>query len=126
LRGGWIVSGDKFRQDSGGYWYYEGRGDDLIKAGGIYVSPLEVENCLMQHPAVRECCVIGKRDEAGLEKPFAIIVPSTATQAEALIAFAKERLARYKAPHAIAFRDAPLPRNDRDKIDRKALRAEYA
>lgn len=126
LRGGWIVSGDKFRQDAEGYWYYEGRGDDLIKAGGIYVSPLEVENCLRQHPAVRECCVIGKRDEAGLEKPFAIVVRSAETEADELIAFAKARLARYKAPHAIAFRQAPLPRNDRDKIDRKALRAEYA
>jgi benzoate-CoA ligase family protein len=76
LRGGWIVSGDKFRQDADGYWYYEGRGDDLIKSGGIYVSPLEVENCLMQHPAVKECCVIGRKDEAGLEKPFAIVVPN--------------------------------------------------
>jgi benzoate-CoA ligase len=76
LRGGWIVSGDKFRQDADGYWYYEGRGDDLIKSGGIYVSPLEVENCLMQHEAVKECCVIGKKDEAGLEKPFAIVVPN--------------------------------------------------
>jgi len=126
LRGGWIVSGDKFRQDAEGYWYYEGRGDDLIKAGGIYVSPLEVENCLMQHSAVRECCVIGRRDEAGLEKPFAVVVPSETVAASDLIAFAKARLARYKAPHAIAFRDAPLPRNDRDKVDRKALRAEYS
>ena len=74
LRGGWIVSGDKFRQDADGYWYYEGRGDDLLKSGGIYVSPHEVENCLMQHEAVRECCVIGKKDEHGLEKPLAVIV----------------------------------------------------
>jgi benzoate-CoA ligase family protein len=125
LRGGWVVSGDKFRQDADGYWYYEGRGDDLIKAGGIYVSPLEVENCLMQHRSVRECCVIGKRDGAGLEKPFAIVVPNDEVTADALIAFAKDRLARYKAPHAVVFRDAPLPRNDRDKIDRKTLRAEY-
>src|SRR6185295_7700556 len=74
LRVGWIVSGDKFRQDADGYWYYEGRGDDLLKSGGIYVSPHEVENCLMQHDAVRECCVIGKKDEHGLEKPLAIMV----------------------------------------------------
>jgi benzoate-CoA ligase family protein len=128
LRGGWIVSGDKFRQDQDGYWYYEGRGDDLIKSGGIYVSPLEVENCLMQHPAVRECCVVGRRDSAGLEKPFAIVVLAHAAAAteEALIGFAKERLARYKAPHGVSFRATPLPRNDRDKIDRKRLRGEYA
>lgn len=136
LRGGWIVSGDKFRQDADGYWYYEGRGDDLIKSGGIYVSPLEVENCLMQHPAVKECCVIGKKDEAGLEKPFAIVVrarsvserPDTPedTLTKELIEFCKQKLVRYKAPHGVAFSNEPLPRNDRDKIDRKALRKVYA
>jgi len=131
LRGGWIVSGDKFRQDGDGYWYYEGRGDDLLKSGGIYVSPLEVENCLIQHAAVRECCVVGKKDEHGLEKPLAIIVlkenfkPSPALEAE-LIAFAKSKLVRYKAPHWIAFADTALPRNDRDKVDRKKLKAAHA
>jgi benzoate-CoA ligase family protein len=130
LRGGWIVSGDKFRQDGDGYWYYEGRGDDLLKSGGIYVSPLEVENCLMQHAAIRECCVVGKQDQAGLEKPLAIVVlkeGSTASPAleTELIAFAKNKLARYKAPHWVAFVDTPLPRNDRDKIDRKRLKAEH-
>jgi benzoate-CoA ligase family protein len=128
LRGGWIVSGDKFRQDGDGYWFYEGRGDDLIKSGGIYVSPLEVENCLMQHEAVRECCVVGKRDEAGLEKPLAIVVlkDGAAVSDGALIAFAKARIARYKAPHWITFVSEPLPRNDRDKIDRKRLKAAHA
>jgi benzoate-CoA ligase family protein len=131
LRGGWIVSGDKFRQDADGYWYYEGRGDDLLKSGGIYVSPLEVENCLMQHAAVHECCVVGKKDEAGLEKPLALIVLKTEFDASPvlqseLIGFAKERLARYKAPHWIVFVDTPLPRNDRDKVDRKRLKAAYA
>ena len=129
-RRGWIVSGDKFRQDDEGYWYYEGRGDDLLKSGGIYVSPLEVENCLMQHTAVHECCVVGRKDESGLEKPLAIVVlknefrTSPALEAE-LIAFAKSRLARYKAPHWVAFADTALPRNDRDKIDRKKLKAQY-
>ena len=131
LRGGWIVSGDKFRQDADGYWYYEGRGDDLIKSGGIYVSPMEVENCLIQHDAVGECCVVAKKDSAGLEKPLAIVVlregadASRALEAE-LIAFVKDRIARYKAPHWVVFADSALPRNDRDKIDRKRLRAEYA
>lgn len=131
LRGGWIVSGDKFRQDSDGYWYYEGRGDDLLKSGGIYVSPLEVENCLMQHAAVRECCVVGRLEESGLEKPLAIVVlkeglaASPELEAE-LIAFAKRGLVRYKAPHWIKFADRALPRNDRDKIDRKKLKAAYA
>jgi benzoate-CoA ligase family protein len=130
LRGGWIVSGDKFRQDADSYWHYEGRGDDLLKSGGIYVSPHEVENCLMQHEAVRECCVIGKKDEHGLEKPLAVIVLKEEFRASAeleaeLIAFAKAWLARYKAPHWIRFEAKPLPRNDRDKIDRKRLRREF-
>lgn len=131
LRGGWIVSGDKFRQDADGYWHYEGRSDDLIKSGGVYVSPLEVENCLMMHAAVGECCVIGRKDEAGLEKPLAIVAlkdgvaGSPALESE-LIAFAKERLARYKAPRWVLFRAERLPRNDRDKIDRKKLKAEHA
>ena len=127
LRGGWIVSGDKFRQDADGYWYYEGRGDDLIKAGGIYVSPLEVENCLMQHQAVRECCVVAKADSAGLEKPLAIVVLKEGARCgeEEIIGFAKERLARYKAPHWVRFSESALPRNDRDKIDRKKLKAEF-
>lgn len=130
LRGGWVVSGDKFREDERGYWYYEGRGDDLIKSGGIYVSPIEVENILMRHPAVRECCVIGRKDEAGLEKPFAIIVSNNGFEADDalaadLISLTKTLLARYKAPHGLVFSETALPRNDRDKIDRKALRKTY-
>lgn len=131
LRGGWIVSGDKFREDADGYWYYEGRGDDLLKSGGIYVSPLEVENCLIRHDAVRECCVIGRKDEHGLEKPLALVVlnagfsASPALEAD-IIAFAKTRLARYKAPHWVKFVVDPLPRNDRDKVDRKRLKAAHA
>ena len=131
LRGGWIVSGDKFREDADGYWHYEGRGDDLLKSGGIYVSPLEVENCLIQHDAVRECCVVGKKDEHGLEKPLALIVlkagftASPALEAD-IIAFAKTKLARYKAPHWVKFVIDPLPRNDRDKVDRKRLKAAHA
>ena len=131
LRGGWIVSGDKFREDADGYWYYEGRGDDLLKSGGIYVSPLEVENCLIQHEAVRECCVIGKKDAHGLEKPWALVVLKEGFAASPILetditAFAKGRLARYKAPHWVTFVAEPLPRNDRDKVDRKRLKAEHA
>ncbi|MBA2919622.1 benzoate-CoA ligase family protein [Sphingomonas sp. MAH-20] len=130
LRGGWIVSGDKFREDEDGYWYYEGRGDDLIKSGGIYVSPIEVENVLAQHHAVGECCVTGKKDGAGLEKPVAIVFPrpgvsASEVLAEELIAFARSRLVHYKAPREVIFAQAALPRNDRDKLDRKALRARF-
>lgn len=130
LRGGWIVSGDKFREDAEGYWYYEGRGDDLIKCGGIYVSPIEVENILAQHPAVAECCVLGRKDEAGLEKPIAIVLPRAGMAASAqleaeLIGFVRESCAHYKAPRQVIFADAALPRNDRDKLERKALKLRF-
>ncbi|MBN8810856.1 MULTISPECIES: benzoate-CoA ligase family protein [Sphingomonas] len=127
LGGGAIVSGDLFRRDPEGYWYYEGRGDDMIKSGGIYVSPLEVEGCLSEHPAVLECCVFGRADANGLEKPVVVIVPredapaSEALQAD-LLGFARARLAHYKVPHRVFFSPDPLPRNDRDKMDRKKLR----
>ena len=127
LGGGAIVSGDLFRRDPEGYWYYEGRGDDMIKSGGIYVSPLEVEGCLSEHPAVLECCVFGRADANGLEKPVVVIVPredapaGETLQAE-LLGFARERLAHYKVPHRVFFSSDPLPRNDRDKMDRKKLR----
>lgn len=127
LGGGAIVSGDLFRRDAEGYWYYEGRGDDMIKSGGIYVSPLEVEGCLSEHPAVLECCVFGRADANGLEKPVVVVVPrpdapaSEMLQAE-LLGFARARLAHYKVPHHIFFSPDPLPRNDRDKMDRKKLR----
>lgn len=84
----------------------------------------------MRHPAVRECCVIGRKDEAGLEKPFAIIVSNNGFEADDvlaadLISLTKTLLARYKAPHGLVFSETALPRNDRDKIDRKALRKTY-
>jgi fatty-acyl-CoA synthase len=84
----------------------------------------------MQHAAVRECCVVAKKDAAGLEKPLAIVVlkarddASPALEAD-LIGFAKAKLARYKAPHWVKFVADPLPRNDRDKVDRKKLKAEH-
>jgi acyl-coenzyme A synthetase/AMP-(fatty) acid ligase len=102
----------------------------MIKSGGIYVSPLEVEGCLSEHPAVLECCVFGRADANGLEKPVVVIVPREAIAAGEALAmevldFARSRLARYKVPHQVYLSETPLPRNDRDKIDRKKLREAY-
>ncbi|MBI3843804.1 MAG: benzoate-CoA ligase family protein [Planctomycetes bacterium] len=125
VKGEWVVSGDLFRRDKAGYFWYEGRADDMLKVGGIWVSPGEVENCLLQHAAVKECAVVGWRDEQDLVKPKAFVVlrdgvaANDATSGD-LIEFAKARLARYKAPRWIVFMDA-LPRNDRGKIERKKL-----
>src|SRR5436305_7547187 len=72
--GDWCTSGDQFRIDERGYYWYCGRTDEMLKVGGIFVSPTEIENCLLEHEAVRECAVIGASDEQGLIKPKACIV----------------------------------------------------
>ncbi len=127
FRGEWCVSGDLFRRSADGYFTYEGRGDDMLKVSGIWVSPLEIENCLLQHAAVAECCVIGAEDRDGLVKPRAFVVlrdghaPVEALAAD-LRAHAKSRMALHKYPRWIEFLEA-IPRGDRGKADRKALRA---
>ncbi len=74
FRGDWVHTGDLFRRDKDGYYWFMGRGGDLLKVGGIFVAPLEIENCLLAHPAVKECAVIGAADPQGLVKPMAFIV----------------------------------------------------
>lgn len=127
FRGAWCVTGDQFRKDQDGYFWYEGRTDDMLKVGGIFVSPLEIEDCLLAHPAVREVCVIGADDEGGLTKPKAFVVareghaPSPEL-GDALKAFVKGKLAPYKYPRWIEFLDV-LPRSDRGKVQRALLRS---
>ena len=74
FRGDWCVSADKFRVDEKGYFYFCGRGDDMLKVGGKWLSPVEVENALLSHAAVLEAAVIGFKDADGLDKPKAFIV----------------------------------------------------
>ncbi|HEX6738631.1 MAG TPA: benzoate-CoA ligase family protein [Vicinamibacteria bacterium] len=125
LRGDWVVTGDQVRRDQRGHFWYEGRTDDMLKVGGIFVSPYEVENCLLQHPAVAECAVIGYKDEDGLIKPKAIVVCREAQGGVALARelqeFVKGRLAPFKYPRLVDFVPT-LPKNDRGKIDRQRLR----
>jgi acyl-coenzyme A synthetase/AMP-(fatty) acid ligase len=125
LHGNWYCTGDQFRRDREGFYWYEGRADDMLKVGGIWVSPLEVENCLLLHPAVKECCVVGWKDKDGLVVPKAFVVPKEGRKGDealkdALVSHAKEKLAKYKAPREIEWMDA-LPRNDRGKVERKKL-----
>jgi benzoate-CoA ligase family protein len=125
LRGDWVVSGDLFRQDAEGYFWYAGRADDMLKVGGIYVSPYEIENCLIRHTAVREACVVPYTEE-GLIRPKAFIVLQESYEAgqelaEELQQFVKQTLAPYKYPRKIQFM-TELPKNDRGKIERKKLR----
>ncbi len=119
FHGHWCRSGDLFRRDAEGYYWFGGRADHLLKVAGQWVSPLEVEHCLAEHPAVIEAAVIGvERD--GLMLTRAFVEVREACGAEAMQDWVKARLAKYKYPREVVFVDA-LPRNDRGKVDKKAL-----
>lgn len=123
FRGEWYISGDLVSRDTEGYFTYGGRADDMLKVGGKWVSPQEVENCLLQHPTVKECAVIGATDAAGLVKPRAFVVARERRDSldRELKEFVKERLAPYKYPRDVVFVDA-LPRTHLGKVDRARLR----
>jgi len=123
FRGEWYVSGDLIRRDAEGYFTYCGRADDLLKVGGKWLAPQEVEGCLLQHPLVKEVAVVGVEDASGLTKPHAFVVATEERPglAEELQAFARERLEPYKAPRTVRFLDA-LPRTHLGKVDRGKLR----
>jgi benzoate-CoA ligase len=120
------TTGDQFHVDEKGYYWYHGRTDDMLKVGGVYVAPAEIENCLLQHDSVLECAVVGHDGGDGLIKPKAYIVlreghsPSDGLVTE-MKEFVKSRLALFKYPRWIEFVPS-LPKNDRGKIDRKSLK----
>jgi benzoate-CoA ligase len=121
--GEWTRSGDKYTRDADGYYTYGGRSDDMLKVGGIYVSPFEVEACLMTHAAVLEAAVIGVADTDELVKPKAYVVLKSGhtVTAEDLQLHVKSLLAPYKYPRWIEF--APeLPKTATGKIQRFKLR----
>ncbi|HRI63944.1 MAG TPA: benzoate-CoA ligase family protein [Polyangium sp.] len=123
FRGEWYVSGDMLRKDPDGYFIYCGRGDDMLKVGGKWLAPAEVENCLLKHPAVRECAVVGVPDENGLVKPHAFVLTEEKKEglSEELKAFVRAKLEPYKAPREVFLMDN-LPRTHLGKIDRGKLR----
>jgi benzoate-CoA ligase len=123
--GDWCFTGDQFHRDADGHFWYHGRTDFMLKVSGIWVSPIEIENCLLCHPAVGECCVVGRADDDNLIKPVAYVVVLEGVETgEALVAqiqaHAKASMAPYKYPRWVEFVEA-LPKNDRGKIDRKAV-----
>src|ERR1700686_1466921 len=106
--GDWCTSGDQFHVDGDGYYWYHGRTDDMLKVGGVFVSPTEIENCLLQHDAVMECAVVGHDEGDGLVKPKAFVVlrdghEPTEAVADESKQFVKSRIARYKYPRWIEF-----------------------
>jgi benzoate-CoA ligase family protein len=130
IEGHWIRTGDKFSRDADGYYWYAGRADDMLKVGGIWVSPVEIENTLVEHPAVQEAGVIGRRDADNLEKPMAYVVlaagqaPSPELARE-LQDFVRAKIAEYKRPRWIEFVEA-LPKTATGKTQRFKLRESVA
>lgn len=125
FQGTWTRTGDKYVRDADGYYTYAGRADDMLKVGGIWVSPFEVESALMAHEAVLEAAVVGEEDADRLVKPKAFIVLKQGGGDDALAAelqgFVKGRLAPYKYPRWIEFREE-LPKTATGKIQRFKLR----
>ncbi|PWT95612.1 MAG: benzoate-CoA ligase family protein [Blastocatellia bacterium] len=123
--GDWCTTGDQFHVDDEGYYWYHGRTDDMLKVGGVFVAPVEIENCILQHEQVLECAVVGCEVD-GLVKPKAYVVLRQAVDgtdelAQDIQQFVKNQLAKYKYPRIVEF-VASLPKNDRGKIDRKELK----
>jgi benzoate-CoA ligase len=124
--GPWLRTGDKYYMNENGCYVHAGRSDDMLKVGGIYVSPVEVESALLSHPAVLEAAVIGKEDTGQLVKPLAFVVlnadfPPTDSLADDLKQYVKSCLAPYKYPRWIQFVPA-LPKTATGKIQRFKLR----
>ncbi|HKC59953.1 MAG TPA: benzoate-CoA ligase family protein [Myxococcales bacterium] len=123
FRGRWTYTGDKYLQDGDGYYVYCGRSDDMIKAGGQWVSPAEVESALVAHPSVLEAAVVAHKDENQLDKPkaFVVLKPGARATSEELQRFVKERLAPFKYPRWVEFVEG-LPKTATGKIQRFKLR----
>ncbi len=125
MQGAWTATGDRYRMDEDGFYWYEGRADDMLKVGGEWVSPIEMENALMEHQAVREAAVVGVSVE-GVLRIRAVIIPAS-QQAfdpnliEELQEWCKARLQRFQYPHIIDFVDE-LPKTATGKIQRFKLR----
>ena len=124
--GEWLFTGDKYFVDEDGYYWHAGRSDDMLKVGGIWVSPVEVESALISHPAVLECAVVGQPDSANLIKPKAFVIlndgvlPSEQLANE-LIDYCRQKMAEYKRPRWIEF-VPELPKTATGKIQRFRLR----
>lgn len=123
---GWMFTGDKFLRDADGYYHHCGRADDMLKVSGMWVSPGEVENALLAHPAVAEVAVVGKTDAVGLVSPVACVVlrggiARSGDLAQEIREFVKTRIASYKSPREIVFLDE-LPKTATGKIQRFKLR----
>jgi benzoate-CoA ligase family protein len=124
---GWLNTGDTFAQDADGYYVYRGRNDDMLKVGGTWCSPFEIEAVLSEHPSVLEAAVVGRADADGLIKPEAWIVPNQkrvdpARIEREIVQHCKTKLAPYKYPRWFHF-VSELPKTATGKVQRFRLRA---
>jgi benzoate-CoA ligase len=127
IQGDWIRTGDRYRQDDEGFYWHAGRSDDMLKVGGQWVSPIDVETALLAHEAVHECAVIGREDADALTKPMAFVVlrsgvEGTPALASELQRFVRAALPEYKRPRWVAF-VPDLPRTATGKLQRFKLRS---
>jgi 4-hydroxybenzoate-CoA ligase len=126
IEGEWIRTGDRYSQDADGFYWHAGRTDDMLKVGGQWVSPIEVEHALVAHEAVQECAVIGREDRDALVKPMAFVVLRAGVEgspdlAAELQQFVRLTLADYKRPRWVEF-VPDLPRTATGKLQRFKLR----
>ncbi|HEX8109440.1 MAG TPA: AMP-binding protein, partial [Kofleriaceae bacterium] len=126
FHGPWTRTGDRYSRGADGTWTYGGRGDDMLKVSGIWVSPFEVESALAAHPAVLEAAVVGHEDADGLTKPKAFVVlrdPAAGgpALADELKSFVKTHLAPFKYPRWVEV-VGELPKTATGKIQRFKLR----
>ena len=124
---GWLNTGDMYHVNEQGYYVNAGRGDDMLKVGGMWCSPIEIESCLVSHKAVREAAVVGRNDDTGMTKPEAFVVLDAARQQDEQIdselrEFCKTNLAGFKYPRWFNFVDE-LPKTVTGKIQRFKLRS---
>ena len=129
LRDGWYWSGDVVSRDEQDFYYVLDRRKEMIKYKGFPVAPAEVESVLLEHPAVRDCGVVGKADAAAGEIPCAFVVlregiSSSGKLKEELCSFVAERLTHYKQPREVRFIDA-VPKTASGKILRRELRKAF-
>ena len=121
FQGEWLVTGDTYVRNDEGYYTCLGRNSDMLKAGGIWVSPAEVESRLLEHPAVREAAVVGVADADGLDKPVAVVVVGDGADEDELVAWCREGLAHFKAPRKVVFVQ-DLPKTATGKLQRFKVR----
>lgn len=127
LRGGWYHSGDAGYLDGEGFLFLEGRVKDMIVSGGENIYPIEVENVLSGHPAVKECAVIGIPHGVWGEAVHAVVIPAPGEEADeaGLIGYCKQHLAGYKCPVGISFRSEPMPLSSVNKVLKTELRKPF-